>query len=312
MGWKRRGRWFLAGLVLPIFFSLSSFSAVASKFQLRDGTVYENVTFKVNNVFKVVTISKDDWKKDVSYTDIELILDEQGTDITADQIGIYGNKLIEKDTSRGETWESKSDPVVKSRQKPLWSGTISVGSNFSSPLGDYYDGISSGVGFGGALAFAVSRNLAIRLSVSKSGMKENADEIYPNSVLLEDNLKLNAWRYFVSLEYYGGLKRDVRRKTMYYLYSGLGAISHNFSGSITVRDLADNQIYLVTPSSDGETKFTSTTGLGLVVFLSNSMGLELGMTGDLVFVGSNNNNYSYSPYGNAFVFDLKAGIVTMF
>jgi len=183
------------------------------------------------------------------------------------------------------------------------------------PLGDYYEGITNGIGFGGDLSFAVSRSLAVRLSVSKSGMKDDIGALVPNSTILEDNLSLSAWRYFLSLQYYGGLKKDEKRKTMYYLYSGLGAINHSFSGNLIVRDLSDNQIYLITPATGSESKFTMTSGLGLLAFVSNSFGFEFGATADVVFVGRSNDNYYYQPYGNvstALVFDLKAGIVTMF
>ena len=53
-------------------------AANASKIILQDGTVYEDVAFLVESAYKVVTITKDDWERTVSFTDIAYIYNSKG------------------------------------------------------------------------------------------------------------------------------------------------------------------------------------------------------------------------------------------
>ena len=59
----------------------------AAKIELRDGTVFEQVYYRVDKVYKVIVLKIGLTERSVSFPDIGRILDEQGRDVTEDCLG---------------------------------------------------------------------------------------------------------------------------------------------------------------------------------------------------------------------------------
>jgi hypothetical protein len=288
-------------------FSSSAFGAKASRIELLDGKVYENVTFTVDSQYKIITIKKGDWKQEVSFPDVAIIYDEEGKDVTAEYLGGYYTPPQEKGKS-----ESQEQVYRRYRKRPFSFG-FSAGTNYSFPGGDYYDGITSGIGFGADVIIPVTKNVAIRGTISKSGMKDDLKAWAPGFIILEDDLSLNAWRYLVCAEYYHWPRWKTGGKILYYFYTGLGAISHSFSGTATLEHPFSHIIEVIYSTQNTQTNFVTTYGGGVIPMISKTVGVDIGAELDLVFVGQTSNyGYYYTASQYATVFDLKIGLVVLF
>ncbi len=301
----------LAALVLIVFCcAQAAFGARASRIELKNGQVYEDVDFSVDDVYKVLTIKRGDWKLSFSLPDIARIIDENGQDVSADYLRDYYEPPEE---SQESDWLPEKEMQRKGyRMRPFDFG-IRAGANFSFPTGDYYEGTKSGVGYGFDAIIPVTRNIAIRGTISRSGMQDDLKSYLAYDVsVLDDNLSLNVWRYALSAQYYSWPGWRTGGSAMYYLYGGVGAISHKFSGTMTVQNRSTGEIGVIYPTGDAQTEFMFTYGGGLVAMLARQVGLEIGATVDWVFAGGQDDQVYYGPGGNAFVLDLKAGLVGLF
>lgn len=304
------------GILFPfIFFILFSFSSLAfgakaSRIELLDGKVYENVTFTVDSEYKIITIKVGDWKQEVSFPDIAGIYDEEGKDVTAKYLGEYYKPPQEKEKP------SPQERVYRRYRKRPFNFGFSAGANYSFPGGDYYDGITSGIGFGADFIVPVTKNVAIRGTLSKSGMKVDLKEWAPGYIILEDDLKINAWRYLVCAEYYHWPRWKTGGKVLYYFYTGFGAISHSFSGTATVEAPVSHDLMVIYSTKDTQTKFVTTYGGGVIPMITKTVGVDIGAELDVVFVGQTGQTYSYGYYYTASqyasVFDFKIGLVVFF
>jgi hypothetical protein len=290
-----------------ILFSFSSlaFGAKASRIELLDGKVYENVTFTVDSEYKIITIKVGDWKRAVDFSDIAQIVDEDGQNVTAYHLGDYYKPPEKK---REGEWLSNEDPRYKTLQKRPFDFGIRGGTNYSFPIGDYYNGVKSGIGYGFDVFIPVTKNVAIRGTISKSGMKNDLKSMFGDMTILKDDLSLNAWRYAVSGQYYKWPGWKTGAKLLYYGFVGLGVITHKFSGSATIQDPISGETVILYGTGDSEDKFMITYGGGLITMISKRVGIELGATFDLIFVRGT----PYYESTNAAVFDLKVGLVGLF
>ena len=253
------------------------------------------MNFKLKEQFKVLSFNFEEKVINISYTDIKTIHDNEGTDITEKILRDYyraDNKVpgeIIKDTLPADTalnnnavdiiddssnantgrfenqWRSENDEEVKAYKKKLWDVGVSLGPCFSIPAGDYYDGIDAGVGFGGGITLAVTNNIALRGSISRTGLKWDYE------------ISFKTMRYMFSVLYYHRLDRATPGRTIHYLTTGLGAVSHNAS----YMDL-----------SYTESKFTTEIGGGFIQLLSENVGIDAGLIVDLLYIGTYDDGYS--------------------
>ena len=291
--------------------SHSAFAAKASRIELKDGTVYENVTFTVDTQYQVITVKMGDWKKNVGFLDIARIIDEEGDDVTAKVLGDYYKPVEEE--RKGE-WLSEEDTTYKIYQKRPFDFGMRAGANYSFPIGDYYDGTESGVGYGIDVMITVTRNVAVRGTISRAGMRDDLKSMFPGIMIVEDNLCLNVWRYAVSGQYYKWPRWRTGGKLLYYGFAGLGVITHKFSGSATVQDPVTGELVVLYGTGDTENKFMLTYGGGIISMISDRVGIEMEATFDVVFVGTaEDRTIGYYGEGQtASIFGLKAGIVGLF
>ena len=299
-------------LFLTLIISVSgSALAVEGTIVTKAGDKYENVDFKTNHLYQIISFKSEGWKVNVSYTDIVAIYDMDGKDITKKTLGRYyrpekfEKTPVEKGETPGDTtragaektdseavpvedvadWRSENDEEIAVFRKKLWSVGLSGGPRYSIPTGDYYDGIDPGVGFGGALTLAVSHNIALRCSIAKVGLGWGYDEV-----------SFKSMRYMFSLMYYDRVNRLTLGKKIFYLITGLGAVSHDAS----YQDLGYS-----------ETKFTAEMGGGLIQLFSEKVGMDFSLLFNLVYVGTYDDGDT-SRMQTALIIELKASLIGLF
>ena len=319
MGCKMR-KIYLLLFVVAVFFTVNqAWAATASLVELFDGTTYENVEFRVDKSYKVISFKIDGKKKNISFTDISRILDNNGKDVTARYLGKYMKtsqamqSQSDMTVQKKEDWLGETDPIREKYNKPLWSVAFPISANFSIPAGSYYQDFKAGLGFSGEILISINRNLSLRGTVSKSGMQDDLEEIAPGFRIIDDNLKFNVWKYFVSLQYSNGPNWSANKKMGFYGFGRIGAVSHKLTGAATIQDPATDSMFFIIGSGESESKLAITTGIGFVGLLSPSFGVEFGSTIDVIIVGTRQGTAGYDPYGNvqtALLLDFHVGLIT--
>lgn len=297
---------------------------------LTDGTVYQHVLFKYERQFLILKIYVGPEEKPLSLHLIARIENESGEDITHKVTGRNSVPVAASPqptapsdstqqpndvaasaapdsaqppdnltpspaaetppaATNAPVWTSREDFTKVQRRRSTWTIGLEIGPQLGVPLADYYDGMGAGLGFDGCLRFPFNRHLAFRAIVSRFA---------PSSDF--DNISLAIWRYSGAFEYYTSLtKGDRPTRTWFYGYTGLGATSTSGSSG---------------PFSYSETKFTVPNGLGFIFMLSPSMGLDVGLNFDILFIGTSDRYDGYDPYGNvqtAAVFGLRIALSFM-
>lgn len=295
---------FICSLLIVLFISSVAVAKDIGTVILKNGEKYENVVYAVDRVYKVIKFEYEDKKKNVSFIDIEAILNPDGEDITAKILKRYYKP------SR-ETWLSEESKIIKRARAKKWNTMFRLGGNYSIPSGDYYDGIEPGIGFGGNVHFAINHQIAIQILVSRSGMRvEDSFGIYfydPNISILSQEYGITTIRYLFALEYYQYLDKTKTENSLWYFYSGLGAAAHTITMKATFQnDLTGERIYI--DESDNQSKFIISMGFGIVKMVSKELAVSFDANMDLVHAGT----VESRTYGNdvvyAFIFDLKIGL----
>jgi hypothetical protein len=186
--------------------------------------------------------------------------------------------------------------------------------NYSFPLGTYYEGFKSGIGFGTDIIVPITANLAIRGTASKSGMKDDLISLLDDWELIQDDMTMTTWRFAASLQYYVWPRRRGNGHMIHYVYWGLGVVSHSLSGSITVLN-AETRGLRRYHGGHSNNEFMITCGGGLVSMVSGTLGIETGATIDMLFLGRTSDDFVHGIYPDieyAFTFDLKLGLVALF
>ncbi|MCX6827818.1 MAG: hypothetical protein NT002_00835 [candidate division Zixibacteria bacterium] len=292
-------------LLLTLIFLCAATAATASyegTVVTKRGQKYEKVQFDVNSIYKVVIIKLNGEKKNISFDQVEAIYDLNDNDISSEVLSGY------KEPSR-ETWKSEGDPAFKRLNRRPWVMGFRFAGDFSIPAGSYYEGITSGIGLEGDFLVAVSREVAIKGTISKAGMKASKDLRFysddPSIEILSQELNYDAMRYLLGVQYYARPPQLAAGKGLFYSYISLGVISRKLSGKIYFRQGGD--LYYGEPS-DTETKFMTTFGIGGTILVSKHLGLDFGAEFDVVYLGSDD----YGNIGRAYVIDFKVGLVGLY
>ena len=208
-----------------------------------------------------------------------------------------------------DAWLGEQEEAYRESQSPAWRVAVRAAGNFSVPFGDYYEGVRSGVGYEGDLLFAITNDVGIRLSVSKSGMRWEEDALWfvsldPDVAILDQSFGLSAVRYTISGMGYWPLGKEQEREdcSMLYAYGGLGSIQHEITADLTVHDESTEETTSLS-IDDTQSYFITTLGGGLVKSISSGFGVDLSMNLDQVWLDSE----SY-----AWVVDVRAGLVVFF
>ncbi len=269
----------------------------ASRIELHDGTVYENAVFTVDNTYRTVDIKSGDWTRTVSMTEIAQILAPDGTDITADYIENYVAPESATEIVGDEAPGNAGGNSTRARRKTPFSAGIRVGANYSFPIGTWFDGFKSAVGFDVDVFFPVSSELAIRGSLSKAGLGMDDMNLFADGQYYSMEVSADVWRYLVSVQWYKWPQWRGDGKTMYSFWTGLGVTDHKLSAG---------------GASVGESKFTLTTGGSIMTLVAEKTGIEFGAGFDVLYIGSVDGAYGSSGFQRAGIFDLKIGLVQLF
>jgi hypothetical protein len=213
-------------------------------------------------------------------------------------------------------WRSKSDRVYREAAQKFWNVGIRAAGNFSIPTGDWYEGVRAGVGFEGDILIAITHYIALRATVSRSGLHVN-DYFYFVPVpegfsLLSQKSELAVTRYFISAEYYYRINREQNGPWVVGAWTGLGAAQHSMHWEGLMED-AYGDVYQGV-SDKSETKFATTMGADAFLLVSKNVALNAGAGIDIVSVGQTGRDYGWY-YNNtvyAYIFDLKFGVVVLF
>ena len=296
------------GILLAAVLAANVSAKLAGSIVLKTGEAYDSVTFSVNNVYKTITIELDDRDREVSFKDISRITDQSGNDITRDILGSRYSPAVR------ETWVSENSEVYRHATAKLWNCAVRFSGNYSIPIGDYYEGIESNIGFEADLRIALSYQADVRFMVSRAGMKLDDDfRIYsldPDISIIDQKWGFHVMRYIIALEMYKPLDKYKKDLNYFYLYSGLGAAVHTMSGDIT---LLNNNTMEIASASDSytEKKFAMTVGLGLIAALAPNFGFDFSASYDFIVAG-NASNESGNGVVYAYILDLKIGAVYFF
>ncbi|HUU46061.1 MAG TPA: hypothetical protein VM118_10050 [Acidobacteriota bacterium] len=283
-----------------------------SRIVLRDSTVYHDAEVAFDDIYKTVEIKAGDWKRTVSITDIAAIFDTTGQDVTGKYLGEYYR-------APGDTVSADADaagfvlPDVRIHRFP-WNFGLHSSGNFSIPLGDFYEGIKAGVGYGFEMTVPVARNIAVRAFVSRSGMRDDLDVPASEYIVHEDDFGMSVWRYVLAAQYHEWPRWKTGGRVMYYLYSGLGAISHKTTGHMLIEERATGNLLMIEGSGESLTKLIVSEGFGIVAKVSRNLGVEAKLALDLVFVGAREDPDYFTPYGNveqALIIDFQIGLVLL-
>jgi hypothetical protein len=284
---------------------LSALANEKGTITLKDGTVYESVMYTVNSFHKTINFELESGKKAVSFTVIKSIVDEKGREVTKSVLGEYYDS--------GEGAGRKSG-AARANQEPLpklWEVGFQFGSHYCLTAGDYYDQFTSDIGFDGSIIIALNPSLGLRGTVSKAGIKLEDDSyyVYDYGEDLYERLitdEVTTWRYLLSLQYNYRPDRQTPGSTEFYLYGGLGAVSHKISG---YKEVGGYEWDTSTRVSNTETKFATTLGAGMTQLFSPTMGFYLGADFDVLYLGQSSDEvYSGDNFTRAYQFDLKLGL----
>ncbi|MEE8575676.1 MAG: hypothetical protein V3T31_00330, partial [candidate division Zixibacteria bacterium] len=209
-------------LLLVLTASIATAATIMGTIVLKSGDRIEDVEFKVDKLYKVLKFKQGNEKRNISFDKIESILDPEGEDITAEVMGgIY-------ESGNHGTVSQKSDSYKKAT-KPRWSVAVSPLVGYSLLAGNYYSGLDGSLGFGGAICITVTHKFGIRLGAGKVGMK-SGDELFlvsldPDISILSQDYSWSTWRYYAAVQLNSFTSREKEKFSMYYFYSGIGAVS---------------------------------------------------------------------------------------
>ena len=296
---------------------------------LKTGFSYRNVNYDIDYMDKNIKVNLDDKAVYLRFDEIDSLLTAGGEDITdklydkditelqeetwiSDKQSNSGeNEIPVADGGEKEEWVSEYSPSFKLSREKAWQSILRFSGNYSIPIGDYYEGINSGVGFEGDIRFAIDHVMAIRLMLSRTGLNNGLDlRLYsedPNVILLKQDLIFTATKYIVAFEYYNHVNKVTKDNNLFSLYCGIGAVRHKTTLKLTLSDVTDNSIWKVKESSS-QSKFIMSSGGGLIKQITKSIGLDLSFSLDLVFAGTGTNSRGDEGPVYAYILELKAGL----
>jgi len=183
---------------------------------------------------------------------------------------------------------------------------LRLGSNFSIPIGDWYEGVNAGIGYEGDFFTPVSRSLALRFHFSRAGLDVDNDFFYFPEYIdfrkINQESSITALRYLLFLQYNELTIEQKPNKTSFYACAGLGAITHKMKGEIVLEEISTGDYYLL-EAKDDKTDFMMSSIIGIVYTVSSTIGLDGSLSIDCPFVSVENEHIE------AFIIDFKVGVI---
>jgi hypothetical protein len=304
----------LAILILVIItgYSLNAFASdkisnvsldtvtVITKSQIR----YENVVYRVDSANRLLIIYWQGWGRPINFVDIDTIYNNSGADIKSN---------IVRNDADNVTITSVSEylPGHENEYKTVWKGFIRGGGNFSVPVKGYNrESIGEGIGYEGDIHLALDYRTALRLMVSKSGLRllDKDRMIYAdyNTLVLNKSINFSIIRYTLSIENYGHFDRLKRKLDLWYICLGAGVIRHSLTAKATFMDLPDSNIYKM-KESEHKSEPVIIYGMGVIKDIGDNAGIDFSTCIDMVLLSENESKNSI-----ALILDFKIALVKFF
>ncbi len=317
-----------------LLFSSAVFAAIGTV-TLKSGKVYERVTYVVDYDNKALLIESGGWIQRILPERIESVVDMSGTDVTAHilseiQVGVRPDSL-----KSDSTHQYVNDPVdsitrvvaSQSRKSSMsWNGFVrqrkpfdvafSARGNFAVPFGDYYEGLTSGLGFEGDIKISLNEELSLLFMISRSGIRFPSDSrsgiygYYPNIVDKED-WNMRATRYYFGLQETKRTNGHDDFPNLWYLWFTIGAVSHSGSGAVYYHNAQTNQQYVITSPTVSDTRFAQASGAGYIARLGKDVGIDFSASFEGIWTKEYYNNGSSGIGLNGFTINFNVGLIFM-
>jgi|WetSurMetagenome_2_1015567.scaffolds.fasta_scaffold46935_3 hypothetical protein len=276
------------------FISIASATDIGT-IKLKNGEVYKDVPYELNDYYKIVIFTFGDQKIRAEYSELESITAQNSQDT------VY-QALQMPEIKRNFDFEEEIIQIVP------WSGIISLGGNFSLPTGPYFSGLTAGIGFNGDARFSINDHIALQFSIARSRLGFNNDvNIYVNNpgwYVFKKDISFHANRYAMALNFYKSISDNNR--SIWYNIIGAGVAGNTFSVEATFRN-ADTGLLEKYKDSKSEYKYLVMVGVGSVRMVSKHIGMDFSGTADLVVASTGNGGIPVSP-----IIALKISGVFMF
>ena len=303
----------LASILVLALMSGESVAETASRIELNDSTIYLNVEYDVNLALKVITIVGANFDVPVSFTAVRLIVDEEGQDVTERHLGLFYSGPVEplqqghfidawgKTVSAPGDDTAESDAEAEGHFRPFRLG-MRLGGNFSQTMGSWYGATKEGVGYNLDLTLSLDRQVAVRFSYSRAGVEHDAVELFGQYEAILDELDWDVSRYFVSLQLFHWPQWRENGQEIYFVYSGVGAVSHRLTGRAVAYDYVNDEYFEVGSDLATGTKAAMNVGAGFGLLIAGPVVAECAAELDVVFAGGG------SAGGMAYLADIKLGL----
>ena len=306
------------------------------------GWKYVDVT--VENVAgdsAIVIVSDDGARERASFSNIRVIRDQRGKDITALVLS-YSAESSEGATAYDGASIGQGLPPVSAasaiapqapdesrisrrpresrREKEAFYGKrfnvmLAGGAGYGIPLGEWFEGMTAGFGGGAALRLAVADNFYIGFSYKRQwlGIEKSYeilcfyDEYYIDYQCIPVEWDIHLDEFYLA---FGWMSPVSSYRTPFaYAEVGMGFVKHAITLSASVEDETAS-------SETDETKFGMLFDAGVIFPFSDRIGLNV--EADMRLTGEFDSSYNtYDPYGtnysgnNGFLLGFKIGLVAM-
>lgn len=292
---------------------------------LKDGKEYRGVSYTIDTTNDVLVIEQGGWTQKILPEKIERVIDSEGRDVTAEILAALRFQPS-SEAPKPVPPEVKPAPQVtastplsdnswrrnrRHRVGKPFDVAFGVRGNYTVPFGDYYEGITSGLGFEGDLRIHVSEELALMFLVSRSGMKLGETlPLYPiwPFVLDRADFSMSAMRYYIGLMQSGraGNRRD--NPDLFYVYFAIGAVAHRAKGTMYGHDAYTLQPYILIAEPTTDTRFGNLFGAGYIIRASKTVGIDLSSSLEGVWTKAYYSDGTETVAMKGYSFDFKAGV----
>lgn len=209
-----------------------------------------------------------------------------------------------------ERWEDANSESYKKKQRAPWGAVFHVGPAYTLPLGDYYRGLSGGLGVEVNAMIPINRSIGIGgwISYSKMGT-DPFDLAEPGfTQVIRNDLTASQTSIALVAHYYGAWK-DGRGK--WDVFTGLGAVSNSMSGEAWLYNSSTQMVQSI--GGQGETKFAMPLGLSFSRLYTKSLGIEFQTVFTTEFIGAAPDYYydyvGVAPAQYAFLWGFRVGLI---
>ena len=126
--------------------------------------------------------------------------------------------------------------------------------------------------------------------------------------MVSEKYTFHATRYYVGVQETRQVNGNSAYPDMWYAWFAFGAVVHQISGSIEVEDKVTSERYLYVADPVNDTRFGQALGLGYIVRLDRTVGVDLSASLEGVWTKRYTSTGSQTIGISGYSFDFKAGL----